>query len=53
MRCHNCVNLTILIFDSNARLVQGFEQDLRLQGQQYATILSILFVGYIVMQVLA
>ncbi|KAG2738040.1 hypothetical protein P692DRAFT_20691719, partial [Suillus brevipes Sb2] len=35
---------------SNARL-QGFEQDLHLQGQQYATILSILFVGYIIMQV--
>ncbi|KAG2132844.1 sugar transporter [Suillus bovinus] len=35
---------------SNARL-QGFEQDLHLQGQQYATILSILFVGYTIMQV--
>ncbi|KAG2338758.1 MFS general substrate transporter [Suillus weaverae] len=35
---------------SNARL-QGFEQDLHLQGQQYATILSILFVGYIITQV--
>ncbi|KAG2113222.1 MFS general substrate transporter [Suillus clintonianus] len=35
---------------SNARL-QGFEQDLHLQGQQYATVLSILFVGYTTMQV--
>ncbi|KAG2338781.1 MFS general substrate transporter [Suillus weaverae] len=35
---------------SNARL-QGFEQDLHLQGQQYATVLSILFVGYTIMQV--
>ncbi|KAG2034737.1 major facilitator superfamily domain-containing protein [Suillus americanus] len=35
---------------SNARL-QGFEQDLHLQGQQYATILSILFIGYIITQV--
>lgn len=35
---------------SNARL-QGFEQDLHLVGQQYATVLSILFVGYTTMQV--
>ncbi|KAG2744501.1 MFS general substrate transporter [Suillus brevipes Sb2] len=35
---------------SNARL-QGFEQDLHLHGQQYATALSVLFVGYIAMQV--
>lgn len=35
---------------SNARL-QGFEKDLHLHGQQYATTLSILYVGYIVMQV--
>jgi MFS family permease len=35
---------------SNARL-QGFERDLHLHGQQYATTLSILYVGYIVMQV--
>ncbi|KAG1886138.1 MFS general substrate transporter [Suillus subluteus] len=34
---------------SNARL-QGFENDLHLHGQQYATTLSILFVGYIIMQ---
>ncbi|KAG1838122.1 major facilitator superfamily domain-containing protein [Suillus subluteus] len=35
---------------SNARL-QGFEKDLHLHGQQYATTLSILLVGYIIMQV--
>jgi hypothetical protein len=35
---------------SNARL-QGFEQDLHLQGQQYATVLSVFYVGYIIMQV--
>ncbi|KAG2136487.1 sugar transporter [Suillus bovinus] len=35
---------------SNARL-QGFEQDLHLHGAQYATTLSILFVGYNLMQV--
>ncbi|KAG1756994.1 major facilitator superfamily domain-containing protein [Suillus lakei] len=34
---------------SNARL-QGFEKDLHLQGQQYATTLSILYVGFIIMQ---
>lgn len=35
---------------SSARLA-GFEQDLRLRGNQYATILSIVYVGYILMQV--
>ncbi|KAG2044649.1 sugar transporter [Suillus americanus] len=34
---------------SNARL-QGFEKDLHLHGQQYATTLSILSIGYIIMQ---
>ncbi|KAG0697641.1 major facilitator superfamily domain-containing protein, partial [Suillus ampliporus] len=35
---------------SNARL-QGFEKDLHLHGRQYATVLSIFSVGYIIMQV--
>jgi len=35
---------------SNARL-QGFEQDLHLHGEEYAVILSILYAGYISMQV--
>ncbi|KAG1879312.1 MFS general substrate transporter [Suillus tomentosus] len=35
---------------SNARL-QGFEKDLHLRGQQYATVLSILYVGFLIMQV--
>jgi len=35
---------------SSARL-QGFEQDLHLEGQQYSVVLSILFVGYIIMQI--
>jgi hypothetical protein len=35
--------------DSNAWL-QSFKQDLHLVGQQYATVLSILFVGYTIMQ---
>jgi MFS family permease len=35
---------------SNARL-QGFEKDLHLEGQQYATILSILYVGFIIVEV--
>ncbi|KAG2155721.1 major facilitator superfamily domain-containing protein [Suillus clintonianus] len=34
----------------NVRL-QGFEKDLHLQGQQFATILSVLFVGFIIMEV--
>ncbi len=35
---------------SAARL-KGFEEDLHLQGEQFATLLSILYVGYILMQV--
>ncbi|KAG0692559.1 major facilitator superfamily domain-containing protein [Suillus ampliporus] len=35
---------------NNARL-QGFERDLHLHGTQYATVLSILYVGYIIMHV--
>ncbi|KAG2350980.1 MFS general substrate transporter [Suillus weaverae] len=39
-----------LVSQSDARL-QGFEQDLHLHGQQYAMTLSIVYAGYIVMQV--
>jgi len=35
---------------SNARL-RGFEADLKLKGQEFATLLSILYVGYIIMQI--
>ncbi|KAG2153236.1 major facilitator superfamily domain-containing protein [Suillus clintonianus] len=35
---------------ASARLA-GFEEDLHLQGNQYATVLSIVYVGYILMQV--
>ncbi|EAU84746.2 sugar transporter [Coprinopsis cinerea okayama7 len=34
-----------------AARLQGFEEDLGLQGQQFATLLSILYVGYIIMQI--
>ncbi|KAH7914086.1 major facilitator superfamily domain-containing protein [Hygrophoropsis aurantiaca] len=34
-----------------AARLQGFEQDLHLEGQQYSTVLSILFLGYILMQI--
>jgi hypothetical protein len=37
-------------FGSVARL-RGFETDLELQGQQFPTLLSILYVGYIIMQI--
>lgn len=36
--------------DSAARL-RGFESDLHLKGQEFATLLSILYVGYIIMQI--
>ncbi|KZT72522.1 MFS general substrate transporter [Daedalea quercina L-15889] len=34
-----------------AARLKGFEADLHLQGQQFATLLSILYVGYIIMQI--
>ncbi|KAG0703529.1 major facilitator superfamily domain-containing protein [Suillus ampliporus] len=45
----NALNYVDRANASNARLA-GFEKDLHLQGQQYATVLSIVYVGYIAMQ---
>jgi len=39
-----------MLIDSAARL-RGFERDLGLKGQEFPTILSILYVGYIIMQI--
>jgi len=43
--------LSVLILKSSAARLRGFEEDLGLTGNQFATILSILYVGYITMQV--
>ena len=45
----NLLGLTEL-YISVARL-KGFEHDLHLQGAQFATLLSVLYVGYTIMQV--
>jgi MFS family permease len=37
--------------NASAAKLRGFEKDLKLKDQQFATILSILYVGYILMQV--
>ncbi|KAI9001386.1 MFS general substrate transporter [Trametes punicea] len=37
--------------NAGAARLRGFEADLHLQGQQFATLLSILYVGYIIMQI--
>ncbi|KAL9712663.1 hypothetical protein Ac2012v2_003900 [Leucoagaricus gongylophorus] len=37
--------------NAGAARLRGFERDLGLQGQEFATILSILYVGYIIMQI--
>lgn len=37
--------------NAGAARLRGFEADLHLQGQEFATLLSILYVGYILMQV--
>jgi len=34
-----------------AARLRGFEEDLNLKGNEFATLLSILYVGYIIMQV--
>ncbi|PFH46166.1 hypothetical protein AMATHDRAFT_183813 [Amanita thiersii Skay4041] len=34
-----------------AARLQGFEEDLHLQGKQFATILAVLYIGYVLMQV--
>ena len=44
------VGSALELLTSAARL-RGFEEDLGLLGNQYPTILSILYVGYITMQV--
>jgi len=42
---------SVLILKSSAARLRGFEEDLGLTGNQFATILSIFYVGYITMQV--
>lgn len=37
--------------NASAARLRGFEADLHLQGAQFPTILSILYVGYILMQI--
>jgi len=37
--------------NAGAARLRGFEADLHLRGQQFATLLSILYVGYIIMQI--
>ncbi|KAF8639982.1 hypothetical protein AX17_001228 [Amanita inopinata Kibby_2008] len=37
--------------NAGAARLRGFEADLKLKGQEFATLLSILYVGYIIMQI--
>lgn len=37
--------------NASAARLRGFEEDLNLQGTQFATILSVLYIGYIIMQI--
>ncbi|KAB5592962.1 hypothetical protein CTheo_3597 [Ceratobasidium theobromae] len=46
--------MSIMVIDRNnaaAARLRGFEEDLGLKGQEFATVLSIFYVGYILMQV--
>ncbi|KAF8897491.1 MFS general substrate transporter [Infundibulicybe gibba] len=55
------LRMSILIFiyilnyidrnNAGAARLRGFEADLKLKGQEFATLLSILYVGYIIMQI--
>ena len=36
---------------SRAARLRGFEEDLRLEGNQFASVLSALYIGYIIMQI--
>lgn len=45
---HSC---GILKCSFRAARLRGFETDLGLKGQEFATLLSILYVGYMIMQV--
>ena len=40
-----------LISSFSAARLKGFEADLHLKGQQFSTLLSIFYVGYILMQI--
>ncbi|KAJ7591113.1 major facilitator superfamily domain-containing protein [Mycena floridula] len=37
--------------NASAARLKGFERDLNLEGSQFATVLSILYVGYVIMQI--
>jgi hypothetical protein len=37
--------------NASAARLHGFERDLNLTGSQFASVLSILYVGYLVMQI--
>ena len=43
--------VSLLTTEISAARLRGFEEDLNLQGQQFNTLLSILYVGYILMQI--
>lgn len=40
-----------MFYPHSAARLRGFEQDLQLKGQEFNTLLSILYVGYILMQI--
>ena len=44
-------SVTTELADDSAARLKGFEKDLNLHGNQFATLLSILYVGYIIMQI--
>ena len=41
----------LILHTRRAARLKGFEADLHLEKQQFATLLSILYVGYIIMQI--
>ena len=44
-------SIYIIILARRAARLRGFEEDLHLKGSQFSTVLSIFFIGYILMQI--
>lgn len=51
METHSIIGIVDTESYTSAARLRGFEEDLGLVGNQFATVLSILYVGYITMQV--
>ena len=49
--CYQCIYSGCIKSCRSAARLHGFEDDLHLKGNQFASILGVLYIGYIVMQI--